>query len=125
MYHACQRNTLAIAPANDQVSKVFVINAVTATSTPVTIDNSVVTTLEVETTCVLNRMLEIYDKSKNTWVQYTSAITASYPWIWVDATSWVDPTGALPVYTTSTNIFKVKTADFATYDNENIGPTTW
>lgn len=103
----------------------FVINAVTATSTPVTIDNSVVTTLEVETTCVLNRMLEIYDKSKNTWVQYTSAITASYPWIWVDATSWVDPTGALPVYTTSTNNFIVKTADFATYDNENIGPTTW
>jgi hypothetical protein len=104
----------------------FVINAVTATSTPVTIDNSVVTTLEVETTCVLNRMLEIYDKSKNTWVQFIStSLGATYPWI----TAWTDPTGTLtllnPVYTSSSNGFTVSTADFATYDNENIGPTTW
>ena len=67
-------------------------------------------------------MLQIYNTSTNTWVQFTStSLGATYPWI----TAWTDPTGSLPVYTTSSNGFTVSTADFATYDNENIGPTTF
>lgn len=120
VYHACSRNTLAFS--SDQTNETFVIKAVTATSTPVVIANSAVTKLEDETVCVLNRKLEIYDTSKNSWVQFTSsALGANYPWI----TAWNDPTGSLPIYTTSTNGFTVTTADFGTYDNENIPPSTY
>jgi hypothetical protein len=67
-------------------------------------------------------MLEIYDTSKNAWLQFTrSALGVTYPWI----TAWTDPTGAKPVYTASTNGFTVNTADYTSYDNELIPPSVW
>jgi len=85
------------------------------------IPNSAVTTLESESVCRLNRILEIYDTNIQAWIQYTPAIAASYPWI----TSWTAATGALPAYSTSSNGFTVLTADYGSYDNELIPPTTW
>lgn len=69
VYFACQRNTLAFS--GDQTSQTFVIRMVPLPADTINIANSAVTVLEAETVCVLNRMLEIYDKSKLTWVRYT------------------------------------------------------
>jgi len=121
VYHACQRNTLSFD--SDQTSQLFVMNADPANnpSTTVPISNSAVTADEPETTCILNRFLEIYDPSTQAWIVYTSAISGSYPWI----TSWTAPVGNLPVYDSSTNSFTVSTSDFTSYDNELIPPSTW
>jgi len=120
VYHACARNTLAFS--SDQINKVFTINADTSTSTQEDIPNSAVTTAETEAICPLNRILEIFDPSKQSWVQYTSSLTSTYPWI----TSWTDPVGSLPgVYTSSSNGFTVKTNDFATFDNFDSQPSVF
>jgi hypothetical protein len=98
-----------------------VIKADTATSTPVTISNSAVTTLEAESLCVLIRSLEIFNPTTQSWVRYLAASSATYPWI----TSWTDPVGAGVVPTSSTNGFIVTTTDYATYDNETIPPSVF
>jgi hypothetical protein len=69
----------------------------------------------------LTRTLEIYDTSKLTWIQYLAALSSTYPWI----TSWTNPVGTAPAYTSSTNGFVVITTDYATYDNELIAPTVF
>lgn len=79
------------------------------------------TTLEPETTCVLNRMLEIFNTASQTWILYSASLQPTYPWI----TAWIDPVGALPVYTSSINGFTVTTTDFNTFDNENRPPSVW
>lgn len=90
-------------------------------STAVVIANSAVTTGELETTCTIVRSLEIFVPLTQTWVTYTSALASTYPWI----TLWTDPTGSAPHYTASADGFTVTTADYSTYDNENIPPSVF
>lgn len=92
-----------------------------ANSVAVAVANSLVTTLMTESTCTLIRSLEIYDQITQSWVQYTSALSTSYPWI----TLWTDPVGPGPVPTSSTNGFSIYTEDFDLFDNELNPPSTW
>ena len=119
MYHACQRNTLAFN--SDQANVQFIIVKPGGTATPKTLTNSAITPFVAETICPLTRTLEIYDTSKLVWTQYLASLSSTYPWI----TSWTDPVGSAPAYTTTTNGFVVTTADYATYDNELISPSVF
>ena len=86
-----------------------------------TLTNSAITPFVAETICPLTRTLEIYDTSKLVWTQYLASLSSTYPWI----TSWTDPVGSAPAYTTTTNGFVVTTADYATYDNEFNSPSVF
>jgi hypothetical protein len=114
IYHACSRNTIAFA--SDQTSQTFIINAVPASSVPVVIPNSVITSSEPESVCTLIRSLEIYDTNALSWVRFKSASASTYPWI----TAWTDPVGPGPAYTSSTNGFTVFTTNYVAYKNTSF-----